>query len=74
VQRWASYPYFAPNVNNYLETNCSGKADVVGDCDLDRKFTDPAMISWTWQYCTQWGKYISVSLLYAVVIKYRFIC
>jgi hypothetical protein len=56
VQRWASYPYFAPNVNNYLETNCSGKADVVGDCDLDRKFTDPAMISWTWQYCTQWGK------------------
>lgn len=59
VQRWASFPYFAKNVNNYLETNCSGKADVVGDCDLDRKFTDPAMISWTWQYCTQWGKFIA---------------
>jgi len=58
VQRWASFPYFAKNVNYYLETNCSGKADVVGDCDLDRKFTDPAMISWSWQYCTQWGKFI----------------
>jgi hypothetical protein len=57
VQRWASFPYFAKNVNTYLETNCSGKADVQGDCDLNRKFTDPAMISWTWQYCTQWGKF-----------------
>jgi hypothetical protein len=63
VQRWASYPYFAENVNNYLETNCSGKADVAGDCDLNRKFTDPAMISWTWQYCTQWGKFASISSL-----------
>lgn len=62
VQRWASYPYFAPNVNLYLETNCSGKADVVGNCDLNRKFTDPAMISWTWQYCTQWGKFTFRSL------------
>jgi hypothetical protein len=61
VQRWASYPYFAPNVNSYLETNCSGKADVVGDCDLNRKFTDPASISWTWQYCTQWGKFTCIS-------------
>ncbi|OAK97302.1 peptidase S28 [Phaeosphaeriaceae sp. SRC1lsM3a] len=62
VQRWASYPYFAENVNTYLETNCSGKADVVGDCDLNRKFTDPAMISWTWQYCTQWGYFQSANL------------
>jgi hypothetical protein len=61
VQKWASYPYFAPNVNSYLETNCSGKADVVGDCDLNRKFTDPASISWTWQYCTQWGKFTCIS-------------
>jgi pimeloyl-ACP methyl ester carboxylesterase len=64
VQRWASYPYFAVNVNTYLETNCSGKVDVVGDCDLDRKFTDPAMISWTWQYCTQWGKFICITSFY----------
>jgi hypothetical protein len=64
VQSWATYPYFTKNVNQYLETNCSGKADVEGNCDLNRKFTDPAMISWTWQYCTQWGKFLSVSFLF----------
>jgi hypothetical protein len=56
TERWAKYPSFASNVNKYLETNCSGNANVTGNCDLNRKFTDPAMISWTWQYCTQWGK------------------
>lgn len=56
VARWASYPSFAPGVNQYLETNCSGKANVTGSCDLNRRFTDPASIAWTWQYCTQWGE------------------
>lgn len=56
IDRWASYAPFTPNVNSYLETTCSGKANVTGTCDLDRKFSDPSMISWTWQYCTQWGK------------------
>jgi hypothetical protein len=55
VDRWASYAPFVPNVNSYLETECSGKMNVTGNCDLDRRFTDPAMISWTWQYCSQWG-------------------
>lgn len=55
VKQWASWPYFVPQVNNYLETDCSGKANITGHCDLNQKFTDPAMISWTWQYCTQWG-------------------
>ncbi|CAN9180980.1 unnamed protein product [Alternaria sp. RS040] len=55
TDRWASFPAFLPNVNSYLETECSGKLNTTGDCDLNRKFTDPAMISWTWQYCTQWG-------------------
>jgi hypothetical protein len=58
VARWADYPWFNSNVNQYLETECSGKENVLGNCDLNRKFTDPAMISWTWQYCTQWGKSI----------------
>jgi len=56
AERWASYPWWPQNVNNYLETECSGKENVSGNCDLNRQFTDPAMISWTWQYCTQWGK------------------
>jgi hypothetical protein len=72
VQRWASYPYFAPNVNNYLETDCSGKANVTGDCDLDRKFTDPASISWTWQYCTQWGKFSCTSIHSHLLYYIRF--
>jgi hypothetical protein len=57
VDRWASYPTFTPLVNSYLETECSGSANTTGDCDLNRRFTDPASISWTWQYCTQWGKF-----------------
>jgi hypothetical protein len=56
VDRWATWPTFVPSVNSYLETSCSGKANVMGTCDLNRRFTDPASISWTWQYCTQWGK------------------
>lgn len=55
VERWANIPWFPTMVNNYLETNCSGQAEVQGNCDLNRKFTNPASISWTWQYCTQWG-------------------
>lgn len=62
VARWASYPWFAPGVNQYLETNCSGKTNVAGTCDLDRRFTDPASIAWTWQYCTQWGFFQSANL------------
>lgn len=62
TDRWATYAPFVPNVNSYLETECSGSLNTTGDCDLDRKFTDPAMISWTWQYCTQWGMLLSLFL------------
>ncbi|KAI8932281.1 hypothetical protein NX059_010478 [Plenodomus lindquistii] len=62
VGRWASYPYFTAGVNSYMETSCSGKKNVTGDCDLNRRFTDPASIAWTWQYCTQWGYFQSANL------------
>ncbi|KAF1916565.1 hypothetical protein BDU57DRAFT_587524 [Ampelomyces quisqualis] len=42
VERWASYPWFTGNVNMYFETECSSRSNV------------PSMISWTWQYCTEW--------------------
>jgi hypothetical protein len=61
ARRWASYPWWVGNVNRYLETECSGREDVEGTCDLNRKFTDPSLISWTWQYCTQWGELRSSS-------------
>jgi hypothetical protein len=56
VDRWASWKPMVELVNSYMTTNCSGSATVQGDCNLDLRFTDPASISWTWQYCTQWGK------------------
>ncbi|KAF1837113.1 peptidase S28 [Decorospora gaudefroyi] len=62
VERWAAYKPFASNVNMFLETECSGNASVTGSCDLNKSFTDPSMIAWTWQYCTQWGYFQSANL------------
>ncbi|KAF2119735.1 serine carboxypeptidase S28-domain-containing protein [Lophiotrema nucula] len=72
VDRWAAWPIFPTIVNSYLDTNCSGKADVQGDCNLDLRFSDPASISWTWQYCTQWGYFQSSNLgSHQLVSKYN---
>ncbi|KAH7377376.1 serine carboxypeptidase S28-domain-containing protein [Pyrenochaeta sp. MPI-SDFR-AT-0127] len=62
IGRWETYPWFTSNVNAYMETECSGRDTVQGNCDLNRKFTDPSMIAWTWQYCTQWGYFQSANL------------
>ncbi|KAJ4333394.1 hypothetical protein N0V95_009439 [Ascochyta clinopodiicola] len=62
VDRWATWKTFAPVVNSYMETECSGSQNVTGTCDLNKRFTDPASISWTWQYCTQWGYFQSANL------------
>jgi hypothetical protein len=63
TQRWASYPWFASNVNQYLDTSCSGRDNIAGSCDLNQKFAEPNMISWTWQYCTQWGEFLKIGEL-----------
>lgn len=65
VERWASYPWFVGNVNRYMETECSGRDNVVGNCDLNKKFTEPNIISWTWQYCTQWGMYFHLFISFS---------
>ncbi|CBX91379.1 hypothetical protein IAQ61_010736 [Plenodomus lingam] len=62
VARWAAYPHFNAGVNEYLETECSGKTNVTGTCDLGGLFTNAESISWTWQYCTQWGYFQSANL------------
>lgn len=62
VDRWATWKTFTPLVNSYMETECSGKQNVTGTCNLNNRFTDPASISWTWQYCTQWGYFQSANL------------
>ncbi|PSN65097.1 peptidase S28 [Corynespora cassiicola Philippines] len=72
VARWAAYPNFLNNVNEFLETNCSGNMTTVGDCNLSQQFTDAASISWTWQYCTQWGYFQSANLgPHQIVSKYN---
>jgi hypothetical protein len=56
VDRWASWPSFVPMTNRYFNANCSGKQDVKGVCKLDADTRTPAGISWSWQFCTEWGK------------------
>ncbi|TID19400.1 peptidase S28 [Venturia nashicola] len=66
INRWASWPAFAATVNDNLFTACEGnrKIDVtkIPNCNLEERFPDPASISWTWQYCTQWGFFQSANL------------
>ncbi|EEP78155.1 predicted protein [Uncinocarpus reesii 1704] len=50
VERFAAWPNFRSRVNAAFGSNC-GK----GDCDLKLTATDPAAISWAWQFCSQWG-------------------
>lgn len=72
VDRWASWKTFAPVVNQYLETTCSGSQNVTGECDLNKRFSDPSSISWTWQYCTQWGYFQAANLgANQIVSKYN---
>lgn len=58
VDRWASWPAFVKLVDTTYEIDCEGpskKAAAEPECKLGLPFTDPATISWTYQYCTQWG-------------------
>jgi hypothetical protein len=56
VDRWANWTTFVPMTNVYFNTYCSGKEDEEGDCKLDTNVRSPAGISWSWQYCTEWGE------------------
>ncbi|KAJ5834206.1 Peptidase S28 [Penicillium robsamsonii] len=58
AERYASWPVFTQLTNNYFETNCR-KLETSEPlvCDLSAPSTDPDTISWTWQYCTEWGYY-----------------
>ncbi|KAE8152168.1 serine carboxypeptidase S28-domain-containing protein [Aspergillus avenaceus] len=60
TKRWASWPVFTPLVNSLFETNCRGlNTSLPQSCNLQLFFTDMDSISWTWQYCTEWGFYQS---------------
>ncbi|EED14230.1 serine peptidase, family S28, putative [Talaromyces stipitatus ATCC 10500] len=54
AERFASWPQLLPLINSYAATECSMKAGS-HYCNLGGRLTDPASISWTWQYCSEWG-------------------
>ncbi|KAL5417670.1 hypothetical protein PMIN04_007629 [Paraphaeosphaeria minitans] len=62
VDRWASWPKFAAVVSDSMDTVCSGDKNKTAECNLDLVFQDPSSVSWTWQYCTQWGYFQSANL------------
>jgi hypothetical protein len=80
VKRWASWPNFAATVNENLFTRCEGSNPRRNasapyrepDCYLEERFPEPASISWTWQYCTQWGFFQSANLgAHQLISKYN---
>jgi hypothetical protein len=60
AERFASWPMFVKLVNFNYGTNC-GQSNTTQplECTLNPKSTDPDTISWTWQFCTEWGYYQS---------------
>lgn len=56
AKRFASFPAFIELVNFNYYTNCGGLDETQPvSCVLNPKATDPDVISWTWQFCTEWG-------------------
>lgn len=56
AERYASWPVFTQVVNMNYDTNCRKlEASQPLVCNLSTLSDDPSMISWTWQYCTEWG-------------------
>ncbi|PYI12008.1 serine peptidase, family S28 [Aspergillus sclerotiicarbonarius CBS 121057] len=58
AERWAQWPVFTELVNENMATNCRSLNESAPlDCDFSKPYGDPSAISWTWQYCTEWGFY-----------------
>ncbi|KAJ5275760.1 hypothetical protein N7524_001913 [Penicillium chrysogenum] len=56
AERYASWPVFTQVVNMNMKTNCKKlETSEPLECDLGPPSANPDTISWTWQYCTEWG-------------------
>ncbi|KAI5815148.1 serine peptidase, family S28 [Pyronema omphalodes] len=66
ADRWASWPGFIGLVNEYNSFGyCEGPVKnetATPNCLVDERFTGDLGISWTWQYCTEWGYFQSTNL------------
>ncbi|EEP79957.1 predicted protein [Uncinocarpus reesii 1704] len=58
AERFAAWPPLVPSINPYFGTNCKGQnPNKPTSCNLGMRNADPTLISWTWQYCSEWGYY-----------------
>lgn len=72
INRWSAWPYFAQTVNYNMATNCKGtNTGYTTACQLDEPIADPSAISWSWQYCTQWGFLQATDLTYQLTSKFN---
>lgn len=55
-ERLATWPALVEGINQAENTNCKGldKSKPLA-CELGKPQTTPDLISWFWQYCTEWG-------------------
>lgn len=60
AEHFATWPPWIEVVNYLYKTNCDQlNSSEPLSCVLNAPVTDPDTISWTWQYCTEWGYYQS---------------
>ncbi|KAJ5238379.1 hypothetical protein N7468_002998 [Penicillium chermesinum] len=59
-ERFASWPVWIDLINSQYQTNCNGvDPSQPLSCVLNPPPTDSDTISWTWQYCTEFGYFQS---------------
>lgn len=73
AKRFASWPPFVALVNYNYDTNCGQlDPDQPLSCILNPKSTDADTISWTWQFCTEWGYFQSNNIgPHSLLSKYQ---
>ena len=62
TKKFAAWPPLLSLINQWGSSvgdgncNCKGQDNSTATtCELGGQFSDPDTISWTWQYCTEWG-------------------
>ncbi|KAJ9218938.1 hypothetical protein DTO169C6_8739 [Paecilomyces variotii] len=73
TKRLSSWPMMTPLMNSFFGTNCKGSdTSRSSSCELGQPSTNPDTISWTWQYCTQWGYFQSDNIgPHALLSRYQ---
>lgn len=60
AEHFSAWPAWTDLINKLYNTNCKRvDPSLPLSCVLNPPATDPDTISWTWQYCTEWGYFQS---------------